>query len=703
MYNRWNLKMNLLFLLSIDDLNYLIQHFLGNLITPLGKYNIKHLVFRPSHNQSISIQEIRECFRASQMCHLRMLDLSFLDILIPYNYSFLSNFTQLSTLDLTCTKINSLDHVYNLINLQSLYLCDCEQIYLIDNQGITNWQNLKTLDLSGTNIIDIPSEIKFLSKLESLDIGGCNKLKDLPESIGQLSQLRKLFINNCEKLVSLPNGMSNLKNLTQLSICYNYSLKFSIQIIEQLTSLEVLNLRGLNNSLFSLDASPLKKLKQLKLTSSKVEFLKLPQQSNNLQTLTVHNCQDLTNLNLNDCLSLEFVTIQICSQLTSIPYQLFNIRNLYFLNLSCHSLRFLPDNFGNLSNLQHLILSDGNFQKLPASISTFINLKILKLLSMNIHELSPEIGHLESLTYFRMDDCRLIKTLPAQLSKLVNLTRLDLINCHSLARIPVNLITLPQLTIFQCHYNNLKIIPTEINHYLTNKHVHLKELSLVSINLNNNSWSPDDFLHLNNLQILDLSYNNFERLPVEIGLLGSLITLKIEGCQNLTMIPNSIFKLQQLEELNLANCQNLTKLPSSIHSKDTLKKLKILNLEYTYLKLAYFDSNYGHNIEYLNLSNTDITHLPESIGMYSYLQELHLSGCRKLSTLPESIGKLKELELLDLEDCTRFQRLPKSIIYLDKLKTINLLQTKCYIDYLPPDFKKKIQFSVASNSDDIDY
>ena len=45
--------MNLLFLLSIDDLNYLIQHFLGNLITPLGKYDIKHLVFRPSHNQSI--------------------------------------------------------------------------------------------------------------------------------------------------------------------------------------------------------------------------------------------------------------------------------------------------------------------------------------------------------------------------------------------------------------------------------------------------------------------------------------------------------------------------------------------------------------------------------------------------------------------------------------------------------------------------
>ena len=103
----------------------------------------------------------------------------------------------------------------------------------------------------------------------------------------------------------------------------------------------------------------------------------------------------------------------------------------------------------------------------------------------------------------------------------------------------------------------------------------------------------------------------------------------------------------------------------------------------------------------LNLSNTDISFIPDCIRDFTSLTTLNLNGCQKIKTLPETIGYLKNLEFLSLRECTRFQRLPRSIIFCSKLEEINLIQTKCYFDYLSAEFKKKIKFSLAQGNQEI--
>ena len=694
--------MNLLLFLDIDELNFTLQRFLGNKLIVFCKHYIKSFIFRPLPNQYLSqIGNLTKCFLSPQMRYLKDLDLSSLDNESPNDYFFLSNLNELSSLDLSTTGIKSLDGIYGLINLEYLYLCDCEQIFLIENYQISNLRKLKVLDLSGSNIIDIPSQISLLNKLEVLNISGCDRLKSLPDSLGFLESLKKLFIVSCEKLISLNENIGNLKKLTHLDICYNRELTRLPKSIYQLTNLETLNLRGISNFSFNINISKLKYLKNLKVCDSKIQKIQFPNlKENNLQRLSVTNCSQLTALDFENSTQLKHVSL-LSLNLAFWPNNLFYLHNLQFLNLNCQGTLSLPDIFENLNNLEHLILSHSNIEMLPSSIGTLKKLITLELTSMSILELFPEIGNLKLLNHLKLDCCPSITTLPLQVTQLDNLSNISIDYCNSFRVLPSKISTLPNLKVLECTNSQLKLIPTNNNTLSYNIYQSpLKKINLSSNKFNDYSWSTNDFIHLANLQILEMSYNNFERLPVEIELLTSLKILRVEGCQYLKTIPRQIFRLHHLEEFNFSGCLNLTTLPFSYSNFDSLKDLKLLYLGYTCLRFICFEHDFGYNLECLSLNNTEVTFLPDSIGKQKYLKQLDLSACFKLTTLPESISNLKNLEYLNLSDCVKFQRLPRGVTKLHNIKLINLCQTRCYIDYLPVEFKEKIHFSqVSSNLD----
>ena len=177
---------------------------------------------------------------------------------------------------------------------------------------------------------------------------------------------------------------------------------------------------------------------------------------------------------------------------------------------------------------------------------------------------------------------------------------------------------------------------------------HLRALALAANELNDQENLNQLFLHLPLLNVLDLSYNSFTRIPESIGQLQELTSLDLSRSE-ITKLPESIGQLRGLMLLNLQGTE-ITKLPESIGQ---LQGLRLLNL-----------------------SRTGIEELPESIGQLQGLRLLNLSGTG-IEELPESIGQLQGLSFLDLSE-NYLDSLPSSLLNLKSIKTIcisnNLLQ-----------------------------
>ncbi|KAI0493740.1 hypothetical protein KFK09_023865 [Dendrobium nobile] len=77
------------------------------------------------------------------------------------------------------------------------------------------------------------------------------------------------------------------------------------------------------------------------------------------------------------------------------------------------------------------------------------------------------------------------------------------------------------------------------------------------------------------------------------------------------------------------------------------------------------------NLRALDLSNTILQKLPDSINYLNHLRCLQLRGT-KIRRLPDAIGELYLLQTLGLGNCYMLEKLPKGIKYLQKLRHIDL-------------------------------
>ncbi|GKV34800.1 hypothetical protein SLEP1_g43141 [Rubroshorea leprosula] len=103
----------------------------------------------------------------------------------------------------------------------------------------------------------------------------------------------------------------------------------------------------------------------------------------------------------------------------------------------------------------------------------------------------------------------------------------------------------------------------------------------------------------------------------------------------------------------------------------TSNRLRVLSLcSYQISKLPDSFENLKH-IRYIDLSNTLIECLSESVGSLFFLQTLLLHGCYQLTKLPTTIGNLIDLHHLDITFTPSLKEMPSGIGNLKNLVTLS--------------------------------
>ncbi|KFK40088.1 hypothetical protein AALP_AA3G328900 [Arabis alpina] len=165
------------------------------------------------------------------------------------------------------------------------------------------------------------------------------------------------------------------------------------------------------------------------------------------------------------------------------------------------------------------------------------------------------------------------------------------------------------------------------------------------------------------LKWVDLSHSS--ELSEISGLLGAcnLKRLNLEGCTNLTTLPQGMQEMESLVYLNLGGCTRLVSLPEM-----KLKSLKTLILSYC-LNLENFPL-ISESLEALYLQGTAIKVIPTSIEYLQKLFLLNLKECKALVTLPDCLGKLRALQELVLSGCSKLEIFPE---LKENMKSIQIL------------------------------
>ncbi|XP_046468257.1 leucine-rich repeat protein soc-2 homolog [Neodiprion pinetum] len=265
-----------------------------------------------------------------------------------------------------------------------------------------------------------------------------------------------------------------------------------------------------------------------------------------------------------------------------LPTDMFtNLVNLKTLNLSGNHLQEIPENaFDQLWSLVDLDLSRNNLTALPERMITKItNLQRLNLSQNQLSVLDPDLKLLTNLTWLDVSHNNIQSLENGSLQSLTQLEHLDL----SFNRIDSlgenNVIHLTQLATLILNNNRLVYLsPHELPVSITNLNAGYNMITNV----------PET---LNNLQKLDMEYNEIVELNDNLSLLNRAKSLNFSG-NKLTDFPN--VKFEKLETLDLSfnklsvvpetlTSENIPELSTLVISGNPIRELKFnakLNLEW---------------------------------------------------------------------------------------------------------------------------
>ena len=294
-------------------------------------------------------------------------------ILLPESIGTLEG---LEALNLSCSQLLELPHtIGGLKALTMLDLSECASLTKLPG-AIGELKALTELDLSKcSSLAALPDAIGELGALTELNLSGCSSLAALPAAIGELKALTELNLRECSSLVALPDAIGGLGALKRLDLrwCLRLAaLPATISWLGALTSLdlsECLSLEKLPEGIIEREGLKLKLPVPLTPLGEDFAALRKLRDDDASGALKEFLGDDADPRKWRDgnAVTVEYsrdrvtkLTLFQCSSLAALPAAIGELKALTTLDLSyCSSLVALPESIAGLDALKELWLNDG--------------------------------------------------------------------------------------------------------------------------------------------------------------------------------------------------------------------------------------------------------------------------------------------------------------------------------------------------------
>jgi Leucine-rich repeat (LRR) protein len=510
---------------------------------------------------------------------------------------------------------------------------------------ITSFKCLHSLNLSGTNIIEVPKSVGKLKHLRYLDLSHNNDIKLLPASIIKLQNLQTLILEFCGGLKELPEDTRNLISLRHLVLDGCRSLTHMPHGLGKLTALQTLSYYILG-----------------KKESS------VPKQKWGLG--------DLDGLDeLRGSLCIMGLKHLRSSPLEARAANLERKQYLRILELKWHYYFDADYDDNNDDSDDKAIVND---EQLLQNLRPHLNLKELMIKGYAGVRFSDWASSLSNLVKISISCCKWCQHIPPldrfpflEVLSLHNLSSLEYISNDasegsSSSLLSLSLVALPKLrgwwrmreavtTEHEQNYN-LPLFPS----FPTLSSLFIQGCPIRSIMADvapgsQTTPSPSSlFSTLSKLKYLSLSFLvELEYLPEEwLQNLTSLKLLSISYCYELQISMSPLFQhLAALEYMKIDKCKELI----SNEDEEGAQCLGPTILRHLQIKEV-----------------TNLVSLPKALRHATALQLLNIEKCPSLESLPEWIADLTSLQRLQIYKCDNLISLPEGMHCLTSLRHLTI-------------------------------
>ena len=581
----------------------------------------------------------------------------------------------LTTINLRDNCITEIPEEVCQLNLEKLNVADNPLNEL--PESFRNFVNMEDLDISFTNLEEIPFQILYLNNIKRLAVKN-NVLEKLPESWEKCINIQCLDLSE-NPFCTLPASISQLQKLEKLNFKSCCLSEFPNALLH-LATLQILNLE--DNFITELPGN----------------FHSLNVKSLNIRrNMLIHSPDSLSSQS-----KLQNIDVS-SNRLTEFPSVIFKLHNIKHIGLGDNFITVLPETWeglhivtlsldrnplvkiGNspLNELKYIVslsLRNCLLDEIPAYFSFFSRMSKLDISHNNIMA-NAIVALPPNLTRLVLDNNPL-GSVPESVQEVVKLSQLSLNSCN-LRNLPAFICLLKQLQYLSICSNSLTSLPAGVCNTM-----------LATINL---SWNPlgcldslnsakrlrlliaygcrlHDFpretLNLKKLTELYSGWNSFNSLPGDLRH-NNLRTLSFY-CNPIRTVPKAIINLKNLRTLVVDGIQEF---PDAVLN---MPQLSSLNIQVDFDSLLMLPNLWKELGNLQNLSCTSVLNLI-SIGSLVRLENLAIQSTKEAIPVDAIRGNFLKKLTISSSSLNRENRLPS--IQSDVLQTLDIRHYK--LPYIP--------------------